>query len=61
VEPSLGHVDEVTRIREIILGMGFMTYKGSQYLIYGCLCRECATPSFSMQPFSKPFYSLLSF
>jgi hypothetical protein len=36
--------------------MSFMTYKGSYYLIYGCLCRGCVAPSFSMQPFSKPIY-----
>jgi hypothetical protein len=36
--------------------MGFMTYKGSYCLIYGCLCRGCVAPSFSMHPFSKPIY-----
>jgi len=28
VDPSLGLVDEVTWIRERLLGMGFMKYKG---------------------------------
>jgi hypothetical protein len=42
-----------------LLGMGFITYKGSYYLIYACLCRGCAAPSFSMQPFSKPIYCQL--
>jgi hypothetical protein len=46
--------DEVDWVR--LLGMGFMTYKGLYYLIYGCLCRSCVAPSFSMHPFSKPIY-----
>ena len=44
VDPSLGHVDEVTWIRSIILGMGFMTYKGMYCLIYGFICRGCVAP-----------------
>jgi hypothetical protein len=46
--------DEVDGVR--LLGMGFMTYKGLYCLIYGCLCRGCVAPSFSMHPFSKPIY-----
>jgi hypothetical protein len=38
------------------LGMGFVTYKGSYCFIYGCLCRGCVAPSFSMDLFSKPIY-----
>ena len=45
---------EVDGVR--LLGMGFMTYKGSYCLIYGCLCRGCVAPSFSMHHFSKPIY-----
>jgi len=34
---------------------GFLTYKDSYCLIYGCLYRRCVASLFSMQPFSKPF------
>ena len=44
-----------------IFGMGFMTYKGLQCLSYGCLCRGCVAPSFSMQPFSNSIHCLLFF
>jgi hypothetical protein len=54
VDPSLGHVEKMIWMGEILLGMGFVTYKGSQCLIYGCLCRGCVAPSFSMHHFSKP-------
>jgi hypothetical protein len=53
---SPSHVKSMKWMGVKLLGMGFMTYKGSYYLIYGCLCRGCVAPSFSMQPFSKPIY-----
>jgi len=53
---SLNHENKVEWMGVKILGMGFMTYKGSYCLIYGCLCRGCVAPLFSMHPFSKPIY-----
>jgi hypothetical protein len=56
VETSLSHVEKMKWMGVRLLGMGFMTYKGLYCLIYGCLCRGCVAPSFSMHPFSKPIY-----
>jgi hypothetical protein len=42
--------------------MSFMKYKGSHYLIYGCLCRGCVAPSFAMhfyKPILFPFFLVL--
>jgi hypothetical protein len=43
------------------LGMGFMTYKGLQCLIHGCLCRGCVAPSFAMHFFQANSLSILCF
>jgi hypothetical protein len=40
--------------------MSFMTYKGSYYLIYGCLCR-CVAPLFAMHFFQAHLLSILYF
>jgi hypothetical protein len=38
-----------------LLGMGFMTYKGSYCLIYGCLCRGCVALRPRCMIFPSPF------
>jgi uncharacterized membrane protein len=61
VETSLSHVEEMKWMGVILLGMGFMTYKGLYCLIYGFLCRGSVAPWFLMHPFSKSIYCHLLF
>jgi hypothetical protein len=38
--------------------MSFMTYKGSYYLIYGCIFRGCVAPPFAMHFFQAHLLSI---
>jgi hypothetical protein len=58
METSLSHVEKMKWMGVRLSGMGFMTYKGLYCLIYGCVCRGCAAPLFSMHPFPSPFIAI---
>jgi hypothetical protein len=54
-ETSLGHVVNVKWMGLDFQEWGFMTYKGSYCLIYGCLCRGCAALRPRCNIFASPF------